>query len=216
MRQLGDRRGVAAQLNQLAIIATEREELEEAAVLLEQSLALSRELDDQPAIARAYCNLGINTRLQGRLHEAHQYLDNGAALYRALGARPAVALCLHGLGNVARDCGDLATAGKYFREGLAIADETRDWSLVTRFVESLASMLVMQRRNLPRAAQLFGAAELLREHTGVAVSASGRARRDRVLGQLERSLGSAKMAAAWQRGRALRRERAVKLAIFNS
>jgi non-specific serine/threonine protein kinase len=216
MRQLGDRRGVSAQLNLLSIVETESGDVAAAGVLLEQSLALSRELDDQPAIARAYCNLGINARLRGQLDDAREYFVKAIDMHQVLGARPAIAFCLHGLGNVARDGGDLAKAGKFFREALALADETRDWPMVTRCFESLASTLVMQRRNLPRAAQLFGAAEVLREQTGVAVSGTGRARRDQVLGQLERSLGSATMAAAWQRGRALSRHRAVELAIGNS
>ena len=116
---------------------------------------------------------------------------------------------------MAFDRGDLVGARHAFREALAVAHEHRDWGSVARCIGGLASITVMakQHRQLSRAAQLFGAVEALREEIGIPITSGGRAAHERVIALLERSLSRAEFAAAWKRGRALSRDRAIKLAL---
>jgi tetratricopeptide (TPR) repeat protein len=145
-----------------------------AVMLFEESLALCRALDDRLGAATALGNLGITARLEGRLDEARQYLEQAVALHKALRAQRASAHTLHSLGNVALDRGDLANAGICFREALALAEEVRDWTAVASCIESLAGILAMRHHKPERAAQLFGAAEVLREVTGIPIMRSAR------------------------------------------
>jgi predicted ATPase/DNA-binding XRE family transcriptional regulator len=212
-RQLGHHGAIAAQLNQLGIATSECGDRAGAALLFDESLTLYRALDDRLGVAGALGNLGITARLEGRLDQARQHLEQAVTQHKALRAHRATANTLHSLGNVVLDGGDLSEAARCFREALALADGVRDWTGVARCIESLAEIAARQRRAPARAAQLLGAAEALREMTGIPVTSSGRAMHERRIGLLEKQLRPSALAAAWKRGRSLSGERAVRLAL---
>jgi len=212
-RELGDTRGIATLLSGMAIVTSERGDPARAHELFRQVLELSLEIDDRPTAANALTNLGITARRLGQLDQARDYFDRALASHRELGHQGPQANVVHGLGNVAFDRGDLVEAGDRFREALAVAQAHGDWGTVARCIGGLASIMVRQRRQLARAAQLFGAVEALREEIGISITSGGRAEHASVTGVLEHALGRAAFAAAWTRGRGLSRERAVKLAL---
>jgi non-specific serine/threonine protein kinase len=212
-RQIGDELGVASELSHLAIVMSEQGDRVRARALFEESLARSRALGDRVRVAGALQNLGITARLQGQLDEACAYLEQALDLHRALGNRRSEDNALHSLGNVALERGDAPQAADRYREALALAQELGDRAGVARCLEGFASILIEQGRQPAQAAQLYGAAEALREAAGIPANPSGRARHEERVAELERVLGCPAFPAAWQRGRALSPARAARLAL---
>ena len=64
-----------------------------------------------------------------------------------------------------------------------------------------------------RAAELYGAASVLRESTGLSFSPAERASHDATLGRIRSLLGDDCYKRAWEAGRAMRAEEALTLAI---
>ena len=174
-RQLGDLIGAAKHLNSLAVVTSERGNPGAAVTLFEESLAVFRAAEDDLGIANALANLGITARKQARLDDARALLEQAQRMYLALGNRRTYGNTLHTLGNIATDMGDLVQAGAYYNEALVVGQELGDWAVVARCMESVAGILAKQQRHAALAAQLFGAAEAMREQIGVPGSRSGRA-----------------------------------------
>jgi hypothetical protein len=131
---------------------------------------------------------------------------------RDLGDRRSEALVLHAWGNVSNDDGDLVAAAGHYREALVLGRECGDWACVARVLEGIASLAAKQARAV-RAAQLYGAAEALRDHIGVPVTAQARAGYVQRIARLRDQLDRAAFDRAWQRGRGMARDRAIKLAL---
>jgi predicted ATPase/DNA-binding XRE family transcriptional regulator len=212
-RQNSDWRGAGIALNHLGIIASARGDVEQACALYQESVAASLATDDRQTTVLALSNLGLNARNRGEYDEARGFIERAMQIHRELGDRRGEGLMAQALGNVAADRGDLSEAAAHFRQALALADEIRDWGIVARSLEGLASILARRNRQLERAARLYGAAQALREEIGMPVAGSGQPEHDSQVEFLESLLGHRALLAAWQFGRTLSRERAVKLAL---
>ena len=94
-RELGDTRGSASTLSQLAWIAgRKRANFATARSLLEESLALSREVDDKHAIAWTLQSLAEIASIQGEYSRGRALFEEGLAMHRALGNKRGIASCL--------------------------------------------------------------------------------------------------------------------------
>ena len=90
-----------------------------ARTLLEEALALWRELGDQRGIAATLSRLGEVARRQGDFVTARAQLDAALAIQRELGDRPTASYALAALGALAADHGDYAAARTLLEEALA-------------------------------------------------------------------------------------------------
>ena len=100
-RQLGDRKGIAASLNNLGLVACDQGDYPAARALYEESLAIKRELGDRVGIANSLNNLGNVAYDQAELAFARALYEESLAIARELGDREGVARVLGNLGNVA-------------------------------------------------------------------------------------------------------------------
>jgi predicted ATPase/class 3 adenylate cyclase/Tfp pilus assembly protein PilF len=91
--------------------------------LLEEGLAVDRELGDRTGIAQSLTHLGWVVRLQGEYAAAHSLLQECLRINQELGRKAAVAQTLDTLGRVALDQGDHSTARSFFEKALAIYQE---------------------------------------------------------------------------------------------
>jgi predicted ATPase/DNA-binding XRE family transcriptional regulator len=211
-RQLGDEYGVAGVLSHLGSLTFVQGHRARARAMFEESLAASRSIGDRAGHASVLVNLANMARAQADLDEAYTCLAKALELFRELRIRGPEANALHGMGNLAYDRGDLAQAVNCYRDALALAQQVQDWGCVARCIESLAAVSGKQRRPA-RAAQLYGAVEALREDIGIPITGPRRQTHESFIAFLEGLLGPAALAAAWKRGRALSRERAVSMAL---
>jgi tetratricopeptide (TPR) repeat protein len=100
-RELGDKRGMAIVLNNLAWIACHRGELAAAQSLLEESLAMSRERESQWGIASALCHLGHVALDKGDHARAQVCYHESLTRYQELGNKIGIAEALVGCGRLA-------------------------------------------------------------------------------------------------------------------
>jgi predicted ATPase/transcriptional regulator with XRE-family HTH domain/Tfp pilus assembly protein PilF len=97
-----------------------------ATVLLEESLALSRDLNDKPAMVDSLVNLGIVAYEQGEYARAMVLHEESLALCSELGDKRDIAYSLINLGIVAYEQGDYARATVLLEESLALSRGLND------------------------------------------------------------------------------------------
>jgi predicted ATPase/class 3 adenylate cyclase len=211
-RELADDRGVAYVLNSLGGLALEQGDYARASALLEESLAIKRTLGSEIAISASLNNLTFLALALGDLDRAQAYADECLAIDRALGHEYGVAMSLGGLGAIALAQGDQTDAQRHFVESLALFCELRDQEGIADGLEGLAGAAVLEGR-AERAAQLFGAAEALREEIGVPILASQRATYERQVAEMRLLEEEAILVAAWAAGRAMSLEQATAVAL---
>lgn len=208
-RELGDKRGAAAALNLLGIIASDQGDYATAHQYYEESVVLHRELGDKRGIAASLSNLGLLARVQSDYATAYALYEESLAIRRELQHRPGIAASLSSLGFVAWHQGSPDRASHFFRESLVMRRRLGDKAGIAECLEGLARVV----RDSDRAAQLFGAAEALREAVGVLLPPSDRADYDHQVSKVRSALGEAAFAGAWEKGRRLTLDEAIGSAL---
>src|SRR5206468_8128601 len=123
----------------------------DAARLLEESLAVARELGDSRRIAYALQPLGMAYVGLGDLHAARGHLEEALALARAQGDKRQVAGALNSLGQLRRVEGALDTAEPIFQEALHLAREVEDHEAIAVMLLNLAMVGIgRSQRDGPR------------------------------------------------------------------
>ena len=221
-RALGDRWGAAMSLNNLGKVATEYERDPAAArKYLEESLAILRELGDRQGFALVLSNLGETLHEQGEYEAARTLFEESLVIQREIGDAYETAQSLYSLGLAATAMGDHTAARAYLREGLEIRRELGDRQGFAESLESLADLSVAEapasgdpgREDLKQAAQIWGAAERLREELGSPIVPSDLPQHERYIAAAREALGEELLLAAWAEGRALRLDDVIALAL---
>ncbi len=148
-QRLDDKRGIAAALRELGIVANVRGDAR-ALPLLEESLALSRELGDASGIAAVLSYLGVAAFTQSRLEQAAALFEESLALGRERGDTRAVAYGLFMLGNVAHGQGEDTRATALLEESLTLSRETED-TPTSAYALTLLAYMARARGDLDRA-----------------------------------------------------------------
>ncbi|CAA9562570.1 MAG: hypothetical protein AVDCRST_MAG19-1945 [uncultured Thermomicrobiales bacterium] len=174
---------------------------------LEEALALARSLDDPrqatSVASAALANLGVAVHGQDWLAAAAAYHQEALAGQRAVGSVRGEILSLTDLGDVARDQRDATRAAAHYRQGLELASEYGEQRAIAAALEGMACAVADAGRPLA-AARWFGAAERLREATGIAdLLPFNRAARERGMTVSRAAIGEAAFVAGWATGRAL-------------
>lgn len=97
-----------------------------AKAVLEESLALFRQLEDKASITAALRHLGNDARLQGNYDAAYAYFEEGLSIARELGNMWEIAVFLGDLGIVTQTLGNLEATRRLYAESLAIQRELKD------------------------------------------------------------------------------------------
>ncbi|HLW59821.1 MAG TPA: tetratricopeptide repeat protein [bacterium] len=207
-REIGDTRGVATVLGNMAFVAAGEGDLAAERALLEESLTLRRAVNDRWGIALALHNLGRMAFRQGDDAKALALLSESLPIWLELRDAQHIAMGLSNLGLVAIRQGDYARARQLLLESLDIRRELGDQSGIAYQLEGFASLAAAQQQ-VERAARLFGAAAALREAIGVPLLSSDRPDYDRAVAAARAGLGEEAFAAASSAGRAMTLEEAV-------
>jgi DNA-binding CsgD family transcriptional regulator len=208
-RALGDKRGIAHSLSQLAqVLFVSQADPARVSPLLEECLVVSGEVGYKEGIAAYYCVSGQLALSQGDLVLAHSLAEKSVVLYKEMGHRHGTANSLALVGKVLALEGDYAAAQTPFEESLAISCELSErWVAAVCLVE-LGEVVAAQQK-LAWAAQLWGVAEALRDAFSVPIPLVERADYERSLSAARVHLGERAFAAAWAQGRSMTPEQAL-------
>lgn len=208
-RKFRNKRGMAHTLSQLAqVLFVAQTDAARVISLLEECLALSKEVGFKEGIAAYYCVSGQVALGQGDLASARSLAEQSVASYRAIGHRHGTAKSLALLGKVVAADGDLAAAQTLYEESLTISSELSEkWVAAVYLVE--LGEVIAARRQLAWAAQLWGASEALREACGIPIPRIERADYERSASAARVHLGEKAFAAAWAEGRSMTSQQAL-------
>jgi predicted ATPase/DNA-binding SARP family transcriptional activator len=181
-----------------------------APMLFAKSLTLFREVGDPHGIAVALSCLCDVALTEGDPERARSLHEESLLLRRELGLKGEIARTVSSLGRVATYRGDYAQAHGCYTESLRLVRELGNRPAMATCLEGLACLAatVDQGAQNPgaaseagQAAQLFGAAQALREAIGAPLPPVHRAEHERNVAAVRGMLGEAAFAAAWAEGR---------------
>jgi predicted ATPase/DNA-binding SARP family transcriptional activator/DNA-binding CsgD family transcriptional regulator len=199
-------------LSTLAYLAACRGDLERAQVLGEESLAIAREAGDITAASFASLYLAITAMQGGDYERAKTLFEATLEMTRTIGNRKGQAVSLNNLGLVALCQGDYARAAMLSSESLRLSEESLDHELIPWALDALAGVCG-QQGSVGRAARLWGAAEVLREASGLSQPPDDKRVLEPFLEAARSRLEKAAFQAAWEEGRAMTEEQAVAYAL---
>jgi len=204
-----NKRGIVHALSQLAqVLLVSQGDQARVSPLLEECLALSQEVGYKEGIAAYYCVSGQLALSQGDLVTARSLAEKGVALYREIGHRHGTANALGVVGKIFVLEADYATAQTFYEQSLAISCELSEQWVAAVFLVALGEVVAAQRQ-LAWAAQLWGAAEAIRDATGVPIPLAQRADYERSVSTARVHLGERAFAASWAQGRSMTPEQAL-------
>ena len=162
-RVLGDARSEAVALNDLAIIAMDRQDVNTAADLLEHGAAIALEVGDEQLLVSISNNLGELALQRGEYGRARELLE-GLLASDHLVEDWSTAHVLESLGYALLAVGEPKLAATRFREGLALLDVNP--AIGSYCLDGLAAV-AGAHEDVTWAGRLSGAADAMRERTGL-------------------------------------------------
>ncbi len=166
VRASGDKRRLADALYNTSFPKlVGKTDLGNALTLVEEALAIFRELGDAAGVARSEWAIGNALYFNGRNPEAAVALDEAVELNRRQDNRFGVGWALHTRAMVALKLGDVQKARECTRQGMEIFCEAQDVSGMTIFLDDAASV-AENVGDMPAALMLSAAALASRARTG--------------------------------------------------
>jgi DNA-binding CsgD family transcriptional regulator len=216
-RVLGNKEGIASALFQLAqAIFVSQGDQARVHSLLEEALVLYKELGDREDIADCLYLSSQVALNQNDSTMARSLVEESIALSKEIGDREGLAESLPLLARVLAVQGDHAAARVLYEESLAIARETGNKMNIAICLEGLADLAMVQGASAASlrgaqskqlsslwAAQLWGAAESLREAIGAPIPPVDHAAYERAVASARARLGEQTLAKAWAKGKAM-------------
>jgi predicted ATPase/class 3 adenylate cyclase len=210
-RESGDDHRVAIALNSLGAAARAQGDRSAAKDLLHQSIALRRELGEFKETASSLTNLASVAMDEGNVAEARRLLEESLRLDTEHGDDWGIAVNLGNLCTVALEEGNLEEAHDLFTRAIQIFSTIGDSDGIAECLEK-AIGLASKVNELMAAARLGGAVEAIRTEIGSPVAAVDQLRFEQYLEKARRQLPATDYEAAWQEGRRMTVEDALKYA----
>jgi ATP/maltotriose-dependent transcriptional regulator MalT len=200
-RELGGANTIASSLLAFALLLfVSKEDPAKVRSMLEESLAISKELGHKGLIARCFSHSGLVALQQGDTVAAHRLSVESLALHRETGDQWGISWVLSILARVEACQDDHTAALTLYQESLTIARRIGSKLNIVVCLEGMASVIATHGEPL-RAARLWGAAEALREAMGAPIWPVERASYELSVAAARRLLGKRAYVAAWTEGR---------------
>lgn len=176
--------------------------------LLEEGLTLCRTADSKGGLAYALSLLAQLALEQDDIERADTYSTESLRLNQEVGHQQSIARSLSFLAHVVDLQGDLARARTLYEEGLALALTLEHQGLIASCLEGLA--IVVTRQGQPTwAARIWGAAETIRQHQGIALASVMHTNDEQARTVARSSLGEKAFDVALAQGRTLSPQQAL-------
>ncbi len=213
-RQTDDQWGMAYALDGLSAEACNQRDYARAWTLAEQSLVFSQAIGDTWLSGITLVNLGELARLQANFVKANTFYEESLVKLRAAGDQAFIAIALYNLGQVAYDQGRYDQARAYQTESLQLRHQIGDMRAVAAGLEKLAGVAGIQGQLLI-AAQLFGAAQALRQVINIPIQVVDQKDFRRQLASVRNQLDAASFHTAYSAGYDMTADQAVEFALSN-
>ena len=200
--------------NLLGALAINEEDYPKGAALWEQSLALARELGDTALVGVTLSNLAYAAVLQGDYELATEQCEEVLTLVHELGSSGAdyYPETLVNLGLAALGQGDHERARSSFLRALALARKEERTATLLNVLEGMTDLASASNMEI-RAARLWGAAEVGREATGIALPPGDWMLHEPYLASARSRLGEEAWEEALSEGRAMSLDKAAEYAL---
>ena len=207
-REAGDLIGEARLLRNLASVAIDLNEFDEAESLLTESRAVADRSGNPRSVADVVGLCGTLAFAQGDYEQASARLKEASDRFRVVGDVASLMDTTGDAGYMTALSGDAKAAATFFAESLTLAVdlEARDrisWALLG------AGNLAAELGDAARAVRLLAAADVIQKSMQEDLRPSVDVIQERTLAELRQRLGETDYLAAWEEGRALPEERAV-------
>jgi transcriptional regulator with XRE-family HTH domain len=212
-QELGDKLGMVRGYNFLGVMSLRQGNYQRAARYYEQGLALCRESGLKRGVGAFLNTLGYTLGKLGDYPRAAALLEEGVTVCQELGSKEGSAECLGNLAHIVLEQGDTARALDLCQQSIILFQDV-DGSQV-EIAEDLDELAEIIRRqgDARRAAQILGAAEMVREVARESIPPSKRAVYESTVSATRADLDEATFAAAWAEGRKMNLEQAVDYAL---
>jgi predicted ATPase/DNA-binding CsgD family transcriptional regulator len=210
LREVGERQWTAIVLSSLGLMTLYQGSHERARVLFEESLALFKEIGDLRGIAAVLTNQGMLSLEQQDYEQATRLCEESLALRRMVGDKGGSAHTLTILGRVAFLQSNSQQAYAYYRESLTLREVAGEKDGVAEALEGLAGIYAAHGEG-SLAARLLGAAEMVREAAGIALSPIDHAFNESTRATIQAQLGMGAFTSARVEGRHSTLEQALAL-----
>jgi predicted ATPase/DNA-binding CsgD family transcriptional regulator len=187
-------------------------EPEAATPVVEESLALFRDLGHEPGMAQALNILGEIARYNGDDARARRAYEECLAVCQRTGERRRIVFIFENLAYIAMHGGDVERAGALGRQGLQLACEMDHRLEMAKTLPILAWVMGMSGQP-ERAIRLLGASDSALERMGAFHQLNDKREVDAMIAAVRAQLDEAAFQAAWDEGRTLTLEQAVALAL---
>ena len=211
VREIGDKRGVALALNNLGNIFYLREDFNSAQNYYQEALQLGRDSDDKYVTSIALTSLGITAFRQSKLIEASLYYQESMALNREMGDKVGLSLLHCYLGLLALAQSQTHAARKSFTEGLTISHQSDIKLYAVYNLIGMANLFRVEGKPSDSVV-LLAAATRIAASLGIKLEPELQEPYDAVLAQNRADLAAADFESAWERGKDMDIEHAVKFA----
>jgi tetratricopeptide (TPR) repeat protein len=201
-REIDDKDRTVAALTLLGAVSLALENRASARAYLEESLALARELGDTLRLEQALTSLAELYRVEGDLDKAEPLYAESLAMNRKEGAGSNIAVNLLNLAMVAIGRGSADRAREILVEAFQIAESIGS-KPACRNALDVAAGLAAVLDDAPRAARIYGAAQVELEQTGVRRETADEAFLTPLVTKARETLSESAFAAAEAEGRAL-------------
>jgi predicted ATPase/DNA-binding CsgD family transcriptional regulator len=208
-RELGNKMPIAHSLSQLArTLYVAQGDQTTVRSLLEECLVLSQEVGFKEGIAASYSLSGQLALSQGDVTTARSLVEESVVLYKEMGHQHGTVESLAALGKVVAAQGDYPAACRIYEESLLLSGELGEKWVIAECLVGLGEVVAAQQK-LAWAAQLWGAAEAVRDALGIPLPPIEVVDYERSVSAARVHLGERAFAAAWAQGRAMTAEQAL-------
>src|SRR5215203_5048891 len=180
--------------------------------LLEEALALSRELDHPLFIGAALDSLAEFAFLEGDLERATTLVTEALDLQRRHQPLWGTSFSLALLGEIALARSDLPAASAYYSESVALAQALGDTTFLGAGLAAIGT-IAADLGQAEQAARLLGAAEAMHQVAGAWSFIAARGQNRQAIDTARAALGEEAFDVAWAHGRRLSREQATAEAL---
>jgi serine/threonine protein kinase/tetratricopeptide (TPR) repeat protein len=125
-RRIGDKRGMAASLNDIAQIEELLGNSEQALKSYQEALKLRREIGDQKGVGDTLIDLGMFYHDRGQHDQALSFFKESLQIQRELKNESKQGLCLNNIGSSYFSKGQYEDAITYFQQAVQLREKTKD------------------------------------------------------------------------------------------
>jgi predicted ATPase len=214
-RKIGDHHAAARVLLQLGALARMQCDYIRAGALLDEGLALSRNLANTSHITFGSLQLGHVARALGDDARAAACYDEACRLAQAGGYKDDLASIYHNQAYLALHQGQPGRAEALLVESIVLSRTVGHWTQVVYGLEVMGGVAVAQGQP-ERAVRLLGAGEAYLARTKQSFGQPERGEHDSYIAAARTQLGKEAFATAWAEGQAMTLEEAVAYALAPS